>query len=188
MPPTQGALPGNHPPMAGTPTGATPSQGVAPPPPAELDPAHPSLAGVAWSVPEGLTPRPPANNMRAAEYVASGEAGEAVLAVSFFPGMAGSVDDNVQRWVGQFTTADGHPVPGDHSQQSTVGGLNVTRVDVTGNYVGMAGDGGQGQRLLGLIVQAPTGPVFFKLVGPTPTVAAAEPAFDALMQTIHPAG
>ncbi|NOY90746.1 MAG: hypothetical protein GXP55_06000 [Deltaproteobacteria bacterium] len=174
-PAPQGAVPPGHP-------GASAGQGR----PA-LDPANPTVGGVAWSPVDGLTSRPPSNDMRAAEYVATSEAGEAVLVVSFFPGMGGSVEENVQRWIGQFTDASGQPLTGNLSETVTLHGLSAAKVDVSGSYAGMGGEGAAGQRLLGLIVQAPSGPVFFKFVGPAATVTASEAAFDQLVDSIHPA-
>lgn len=174
----EGALPPGHPGVGGA--GGAPATA--------FDAEHPSVAGVAWTAPQGMTSRAPNNSMRAAEYAVAGEAGEAVMAVYYFPGMGGSIEENVQRWVAQFAGADGQPPAGEHSRTLTVGGLTATRVDVSGRYNGMGGDGDDGQRLLGLIVQGPNGPVFFKLVGPAATVTAAEANFDAFAQSIHPAG
>jgi hypothetical protein len=42
-----------------------------------------------------------------------------------------------------------------------------------------------GYRLLGAIVEAPQGNVFFKLTGPLATVGAAEPELDALVASIR---
>ena len=189
MPGSAQAMPAGHPT-----TGAMPGAGAMPggpeivaPPRPTLDPANPVLAGVAWSAADGLTWRTPSNNMRAAEYVATGPAGEAELTVYFFPGMGGSIDDNVQRWVGQFVGADGQPLTGVQGEPVTLAGLSGVKLDVSGTYGGMGGGGTPNQRLLGLIVQAPTGPVFFKFVGPAATVAAAQPAFNELVNSIHPA-
>jgi hypothetical protein len=41
-----------------------------------------------------------------------------------------------------------------------------------------------GYRLLGAIVEAPQGRVFFKMTGPAATVAAARAAFDGLVASI----
>jgi hypothetical protein len=39
--------------------------------------------------------------------------------------------------------------------------------------------------LLGAIAQGPSGPVFFKLIGPRASVEQARPAFDALIASLH---
>ena len=152
-------------------------------PQAPFDPASPALGGMKWSAPEAFVYRRPTRPMRNAEYAIAGSAGEAEMTVFHFPGMGGSIDDNIARWVGQFRKADGTPAEAETSER-TVGGLSVHLVDVRGNFSAgmMAGGGTQaGQRLLGAIVQAPAGPVFFKLVGPEATVESASDAFDAFV-------
>ncbi len=73
----------------------------------------------------------------------------------------------------------------------TVAGLRVTRAQVGGTYLAPGGPMMQstgkrpGYRLLGAIAEGPEGNVFFKLTGPAATVAAAEPAFDALVVSLH---
>jgi hypothetical protein len=68
--------------------------------------------------------------------------------------------------------------------------MEVTRVQVTGTYLAPAGPMMQSQgkktgyRLLGAIVAAPEGNVFFKLTGPAATLAAAQPEFDGLVASI----
>jgi hypothetical protein len=47
-----------------------------------------------------------------------------------------------------------------------------------------AGTPKPGYRLIGAIVEAPEGMVFFKLTGPAKTVQAAKPAFDKMLQSI----
>jgi hypothetical protein len=68
-----------------------------------------------------------------------------------------------------------------------VNGLKVTRAEVAGTYLAPGGPMMQstgkrpGYRLLGAIVEAPEGSVFFKLTGEAATVAAAQSDFDALV-------
>lgn len=126
--------------------------------------------------------------MRNAEYFVAGDAGEALLTVFHFPGMGGSVQDNVARWVGQFQGPDGAAAPADVRTRN-IAGLDVTVIDVTGTFAsGMMGGPStpqSNQRLLGAIVAGPNGPVFFKLVGPTATVEAAKGAFDDLIASFE---
>lgn len=180
-PPTDQGLPQGHPPL--------PAQGAAGAarPPSDFDPAHPSAGGVRWSIAAPFVYRAPASSMRAAEYVV-GESGEAVMSVFHFPGMGGSVDANVQRWVGQLSQPDGRPSAEVATvAQRTVNGLSVTTIDVTGDFAGgMGAAAATGQRLLGVIVTAPAGPVFFKLLGPAPVVASAASAFEGLVASLAP--
>lgn len=145
--------------------------------------ANPTLGGVRWEAPAALHWRSPTSPMRNAEYfVGEGDA-EAVMTVFHFPGMGGSIQDNVDRWVGQF---EGVTANEENTETKTIAGLEVTTIDVQGTFsssMPMAGQAGpqENQRLLGAIVDGPQGPVFFKLLGPTPTVTSAEDAFAALV-------
>lgn len=175
---------------------APPAHG-APPSQAPFDPARPEAGGVRFTAPDPFVYRAPNAPMRTAEYVVTGTAiqGSAVLVVHHFPGMGGTADANVKRWVSQFKRPDG----GDASEtakvdEATVNGLQVVRVDVSGTYSAMQmGPAStppkpeENQRLLGAIVMAPTGPVFFKLTGPAALVETALPAFDRLVASFAPA-
>jgi len=155
-------------------------------------------AGIQWTAPAGWIqdqPRP----MRAATYkipAAKGDPEGGECGVFYFgTGQGGSVDANVQRWVGQFEQADGKP----SSQvakisQDKVKDLAVTRVEVSGTYTGAGGPMMQsapikkpGFKLLGAIVQAPQGAVFFKFTGPVKTVDGARADLEKLLKSIsHP--
>lgn len=178
-PPPPSHPPADHPPIAPQGAGRT-----------SVDPASPALAGIRWQTHEPLTWRQPSSAMRAAEYVVAGDAGEATMTVFHFPGMGGSVRENVDRWVGQFRNAEGGPVEDASIETKTIAGLEVTVLDVQGTFSdGMMAGGGAPQantRMLGAIVVAPAGPVFFKLVGPAPTVEAAKGAFDELVGSFEP--
>jgi hypothetical protein len=147
-------------------------------------------AGVRWAMPaawkaDGERP------MRLATYtVAPG----AECGVYFFgSGQGGSVEANLDRWIGQFLQADGKPSK-DAAQvaKRNIHGLMVTTVDVSGAYTGMGGPTAQpgpalsGYRLLGAIVEGPQGSIFFKFVGPAKTVAANKAAFDKMLESLAP--
>jgi hypothetical protein len=152
-------------------------------------PASPASAGgIAWKVPARWTAGAD-RAMRVATYAVPAAKGaeKGECAVFFFgAGQGGGVEDNVARWGKQF---EGAPSP----QRSTqaVAGLHVTRAAVAGTYLAPGGPTMQSTgkkadyRLLGAIVEAPGGNVFFKLTGPAPTVAAAQADFDALVASIH---
>jgi hypothetical protein len=70
--------------------------------------------------------------------------------------------------------------------------MDVTRVEVAGSYHPMAMPGAppapgtlQGARLVGAIVEAPSGFWFFKLTGSDATVRSATPEFDALVDSLR---
>jgi hypothetical protein len=147
-----------------------------------------AAAGIRWTVPQTWTGGK-TSPMRVATYTVpaakGAEAGE--CAVFFFgPGQGGGVSDNVARWGKQF---EGAPSPA--TRATVVSGLKVTRAEVKGAYLAPGGPAMQstgkrpGYRLLGAIVEAPEGNVFFKLTGPAATIAAAEASFEALVSSVR---
>jgi hypothetical protein len=149
-----------------------------------------SGAGVRWVMPaswKAEAERP----MRLATYtVAPG----AECGVYYFgQGQGGSVEANLDRWIGQFLQADGKPSKSAAKvARRTVHGLPVNTVDVSGAYTGMGGPTAQpgpavsGYRLLGAIVEAPQGSIFFKFVGPAKTIAQNQAAFDKMIASLQP--
>jgi hypothetical protein len=104
----------------------------------------------------------------------------------FGQGQGGSVDANIDRWVGQFQQPEGKP----KIEKRTIHGLKVTTVDVSGAYTGMGGPRApegppkQGYRLLGAVVEGPQGSVFFKFTGPSKTVAQNQAGFEKILSTL----
>ena len=74
----------------------------------------------------------------------------------------------------------------------TVRGVKITVVDSSGAYTGMGGPMARGSkpvtgyRLLGAIAEGRGGNVFFKLTGPSKTIAAQQAAFDQMLASIQP--
>jgi hypothetical protein len=150
--------------------------------------AEGAAGGIRWTTPAKWTVSEP-KPMRKATYVippSSGgvEAGE--CGVFFFgKGQGGSVDDNLDRWAKQF---EGASAP--KRSESSVHGLKVHRMDLSGTYLAPGGPMMQSQgkksgwRLSGAIIEAPEGLVFFKCVGPAATMEAAQKDIDALIQSV----
>lgn len=158
-----------------------PGVGVEPAPEA-LDP------GLTWSVPAGWAAqgeRP----LRLATYsipMVRGDAEDAECAVFYFgPNQGGGVEDNIERWVGQFENPS---TPLRTTQR--VHGLTIARVKMHGDYLAPGGPHmeSRGKKpdylLLGAIVNGPHGTVFFKLTGPAKTVEAAAAEFERMLGTI----
>jgi hypothetical protein len=163
------------------------------PPVDQMDPAGlqvPPLGGTApkpsleWQAPERWQLVPNASTMRLATYRVPRAPGDAVDAELSITQAGGSVEENANRWIGQFDTA---------SQKSAkraarkVGPLDVTWVEVQGTYSGgMVKDAssGSGWALLGAIVSTPGMPHFFKLTGPAKSVLAARGEFDSLIASL----
>jgi hypothetical protein len=95
-------------------------------------------AGLSFTTPDGWR-QPPSNSpMRVAEFTlphAEGDAEDAQLIVYYFGGQGGSIDANIQRWVGQMQQADGQPSSAVAKRETRkVNGLTLTLVDVSGTY------------------------------------------------------
>lgn len=164
---------------------------TAKPPAVDPDTGMLDIGAVAFRVPSTWTVETPKSSMRRAQLSATGSDGPAELVVFYFgPQGAGTTQDNVDRWVGQFTTESGSPVTTAEKTTGKAGDYDVSRVSVAGRYAGgMAGPGQAaapeaGQRLLGAIVSTPAGPYYFKLLGPEATVGAHSAAFDGLLASI----
>jgi hypothetical protein len=157
--------------------------------PAE-DAATFSAGDFAFTVPAGWNSVTPASPMRKAELhvpgpEGTGEAGEAIITVFHFgPGQGGTVQQNVDRWFGQF---DGdNDSKGAATAKETIGTVPVTFARARGTFQsGMPGQPTtplEGQALLGAILQSPNGDVYVKMTGPAPTVEKAEPAFVQMIR------
>jgi hypothetical protein len=157
-----------------------------------------SAANLTFQAPAGWIAETPASRMRRAQYSVprvDGDPEDAEMVVFYFPGQGGSVQSNIDRWVGMFTKADGSSAAGDaKTETKTVNGLSVTTVDVEGVYTNqsmgpMAGASGPqpDYRMLAAIVETPGGPWFFKLTGPKQTVGKWKSSFDEFIKTIKPA-
>ena len=146
-----------------------------------------NAAGVQWTVPASWKLQA-ARPMRVATYeipaAPGAEPGECGV-FHFGTGQGGSVEENITRWVGQF---EGAPQP--KKTDKTVHDFKVHLVDVAGTYLSPSGPMMRSQgkkpnyRLLGAIVEAPRGLVFFKCTGPAPTMGKAQSDFDRLIGSL----
>lgn len=182
--PQEPGRPPGHPPLGGPGT---------PPPTAAGAPALP----VQYDAPTAWKQVPPEQRMRVAQYSIARVAGDnedGVVAVFFFAGSGGTVEDNVKRWVGQFVGAGGQPIDQAtvHRETFPVGPFTAHFVELTGHYHGDVMKGGSGTpsespyRLLGAIVETPGGKLVFKATGPEATLAAAREDFIKMLKTCRP--
>lgn len=143
---------------------------------------------IAWDVPSKWKEIPNPNAMRIATYLippADGDAESAEMSVSR---VGGGIEQNLERWKGQFD-----PVKPDSTkrQERQIAGLRVTLFEIAGNYSGMVMKGQvskpkENYALLAAIVEVNGDPWFFKLTGPAKTVYAARPEFESLANSVRP--
>ena len=143
-----------------------------------------------FAVPTGWNSVTPSSPMRKAELrvpgpEGTGAAGEAIITVFHFgQGQGGTVQQNVDRWFGQFDGDD--ETKGAATAKETIGTVPVTFARARGTF--QSGIPGQpttpleGQALLGAILESPDGDVYVKMTGPAPTVEKAEPAFVQMIR------
>src|SRR6478672_1115087 len=151
-------------------------------------------AGLTYTAPPGWKPVATSSSMRVAQFAlprASGDGEDGELVVYYFGGTGGSVEANIERWVGQMQQPDGRPSSAVMKRESrTVNGLKVTLVDVSGTYVAEMMPGSTqrhnspGFRLRAAVIETANGPYFIKLTGPAKTIAAAEKPFELFLSSI----
>ena len=107
----------------------------------------------------------------------------------------GSVEANVNRWIGQFTQPDGASTKERTKvTDKKINGQEVKIVEISGTFKESQGGGPfapgriverQGYQMLAAIVQTKGhGQYFFKLYGPRKTVASAKKSFMAMMNSV----
>jgi hypothetical protein len=125
-----------------------------------------------------------ASPMRKAELRA--EFGGQVADTIFFhfgPGQGGTVQANVERWLGQFV----EPVEklGAQIAEQDVNGTRVTLLQAHGTYLaGMPGqtpEPKEGFAMRGAILESPGGDVYVRMTGPRVAVDHAGPLFDKMV-------
>lgn len=128
-------------------------------------------------VPPGWTEKPMTTSMRSGDFLIGDDA--ELIVFNFGPTGAGSIDDNLNRWVGQFTQPDGKASKDVAKvEQATFAGQAATLLSVSGRFQAMAMPGASDavdkadQAMLGMIIASPSGPYYWKLVGKKATIDA----------------
>ena len=158
-------------------------------------PATPAAPGsLKFTVPPGWQVRTASSTMRVAEFVLPGRdatAGSAELVIYYFGGGGGSVDANIQRWLGQMQQPDGRAT-GDVAARDTqtINGLKVSLLDVSGTYVAEVRPGATekhnspGFRMRTAVVETARGPYYLKLVGPAAAVETWNKSFNEFLASL----
>ena len=149
-----------------------------------------------YKAPEGWTAEKPTSDMRVAQYKlpkAAGDSEDALLVVYYFgQGQGGSAQANIDRWINQIQQPDGRPSKERAKTETlTVNGLQVSTVDVTGNYAGgMSPDSAPANnksiyRLRAAAIATPKGSYFVKLTGPEKTVSHWDQAYTDYLKSFE---
>lgn len=143
--------------------------------------------------PKDWTTKKPANNIIQYEFVIPKADGDEIDGRVTIMGAGGSIDANIERWIGQFQSADGKALPKDKTkiEKTKIGGLDVHVVDLIGTYKDQVGGpfaGGKttlrdDYRMLGaIIVGGDQGNYFVKAYGPKKTMDGSEEAFKKMLE------
>jgi len=155
-----------------------------------------TAAGITFKVPEGWITETPSSSMRVAQYKlpkVEGDSADASLVLYFFGSQqGGSVADNIDRWVNQIQQPDGSKSTDKAKiETTTVNGVKVTTVDVSGTYTAEMAPGSQTrhndtqQRLRAAVIESPKGNYFLKLIGPEKTVTKWDQSFKDYLKSIE---
>ena len=154
-----------------------------------------ALGGLTFTAPAAWHTRPAASTMRVAEFAvpkAAGDPEDADLVVYFFGVTVGSINSNVDRWIGQMQQPDGSASKDKARREAqTINGLKVTTVDLAGTYVAEVRPGATERynkpnfRLRAAVIETPRGAYYIKMTGPAKTMAAADADFKKFLATLR---
>lgn len=111
---------------------------------------------------------------------AEGETEAAKVTVHHLGAFAGSVEDNIKRWCGQFKGADGEALDAAkvERQKLEIDGLKATLVELAGTYNQPFGKPAlKNARMIAVVVETDAGPHFVKFWGTEKTFAKHKDAF-----------
>ena len=176
-----GPLPSGHPAIPD----ATTSSGPLPPghpaiPDAATASAPAALSVLTWAAPAEWQAKALTVMRRGSFTIRSESDATADLSIIAFPGAAGGLVENLNRWRGQvgLATLDAAQVTAQTTVVKPAAGLEFTVADLA------AEGSGPRQRLLGAIANYGGETWFFKLIGPDALVARTKPAFLAFLNTV----
>ena len=151
-------------------------------------------ATLGFTAPSGWKPVPTTSSMRVGQFAipkTTGDSQDAEIVVYYFGGSGGTIEANIERWIGQMQQPDGKPSAGvAQKSKRTINGLSVSLVDVSGTYIAEMMPGAAERhnnpnfRLRAAVVETPNGPYYIKLTGPAKTVAAADKAFEQFLSSL----
>lgn len=164
-----------------------------------VEPQPLNLGGVSGTLPGTWTNQPPIGQFRLAQYAlpkAAGDSANSVLIVFHFGrGGGGTVEDNVQRWMGMMVQPEGRDartVAKRATQERT--GLRITTLELPGTYQEKPFPFSQevtqrpNYRMLAAIIETTgegsDGPYYLRIVGPSKTIEAAKPGWDTLITSL----
>jgi len=149
-----------------------------------------------FNAPDGWVTEKASSSMRVAQYKlpkAEGDNDDASLIVYYFGAtQGGTTQANIDRWIAQMQQPDGSPSKDKaKTETTTINGLKVTTVDVSGTYTAeMAPGSGSfhndtNYRLRAAVAETPKGNYFVKLAGPSKTIARWDQAYTDYLKSFE---
>src|SRR3989442_4459684 len=146
--------------------------------------------------PDGWVTEKASSSMRVAQYKlpkAEGDNDDASLVLYYFgAAQGGTAQANSDRWISQMKQPDGSASKDKaKTETTTITGLKVTTVDVSGTYTAeMAPGSGSFHndtnfRLRAAVVETPKGNYFVKLAGPAKTVVRWDQAYSDYLKSFE---
>jgi len=161
--------------------------------PAEKTPFSVGDSGkLTFTAPAGWTKKQPATKIVEAEFATPAAKGDETPGRLTAMGAGGTVEDNINRWIGQFAGEGGAAVK-PKQDKLNVSGCEIHYVDLAGTYKDTPGGPFAGGKttlrndyrmLAAIVVTKDAGNYFLKLYGPKATIAEAEAGFQEMLKSL----
>lgn len=146
------------------------------------------------TMPEGWQKKKPENRIIEHEFAVPPSDGDKETGRVTVMGAGGTVDANIERWIGQFSQPDGsdtHKIV--KQKEMKVGGIDVRTVDISGTYNDSRGpfsgipavERPKYRMMAAIISSKKAGNYFVKFYGPQQTVADNEKAFQSVIDSLQ---
>ena len=174
--PAMAAMPSDHPPMEGMPSDHPPI-GM----PQDNAGAATASSEMTWVLPAGWQQTPSSNSFRVGTFQFADGAQSGEVAITKFPGGAGGVLENINRWRGQIGLPPVGTLQEQPMQKLTVAGIESARIDL----IAASGDAGGRKRMI--VVTLPHADItyFIKMTGPSSLLDKHTQDFDAFLKSVH---
>lgn len=149
-----------------------------------------STRALKWALPQGWVAKPVTSRMRAFQAEVPG--GLQLVVYHFGKGKGGSVQANLERWLGQIKPSGGKSAS-EVAQRSlrVQHRVVIQTLDVSGTYVAETAPGSgkfvnkPGHRLLAAVVTGGDGPYFVKLIGEAKAIEAQARGYYQFLASLH---
>lgn len=147
---------------------------------------------VKMAVPKGWEKKQPRTRIVDFEFAVPAVEGDEIDGRVTVMGAGGSVEANIDRWIGQFSQPDNKPTTErTKKEELKVAGQTVHVVDISGIFKDQRGPFApatlrRNYRMLGaIVVTDKQGQYFVKMYGPEKTIAANEKAFNEMVKSLQ---